>query len=213
MHRYLDTLSRDICHPPDSSDLSRLPFPRTTLSYCNSTAQSIWHFPPFSSFSPFFFLFSSSRFPSLLLPHLETTPENLIASHSCKSMLVVVELRQLYKNSHATEELQSEPKRRKVAGDKIDKTYNIAQKLLLKDEPDKISELDMNQIHHKSTFDTEMDTIGPETDMEDTEMALAETITTETTECSCGYLHGAGQGFHHDKTATGLGTPLLRGPD
>lgn len=128
-------------------------------------------------------------------------------------MLVVVEVRQLYKNSHAAEELQSEPKRRKVAGEEsIGKKYNFSQKVLLKDEADKNSEIDMDTIELKK--DTEMDTVGPETDIIDTEMVVPETKTTiDTNECSCGYLHGAGQGIHHDKTATGLGIPLLRGPD
>jgi len=142
---------------------------------------------------------------------------NLISSRSCNSMLVVVEVRQLYKNSHAAEDLQSEPKRRKVAGEEsIGKKYHFSQKVLLKDEPYKSSETDMEAIElaKDTEMDTEMDIIGPEPDIIDTEMVLSETKTTiESNECSCGYLHGAGQGFHHDKTATGLGIPLLRGPD
>lgn len=33
-------------------------------------------------------------------------------------------------------------------------------------------------------------------------------------DCPCGFLHGPGQGHHHDKQAVGLSSfPLLRGPD
>ncbi|EGV66611.1 hypothetical protein CANTEDRAFT_112323 [Yamadazyma tenuis ATCC 10573] len=32
-------------------------------------------------------------------------------------------------------------------------------------------------------------------------------------ECPCGYMHGPGQGDHHDTSAVGLGDPLLRGPE
>lgn len=131
-------------------------------------------------------------------------------------MLVVVEVRQLYKNSHATEELESEPKRRKVAGgETMNRQNNFSQKVLLNSETHKISEIDVVTLDYKKdTFDTEMDTTGTEADIIDTVMVLPETKKTiESNECSCGYLHGAGQGFHHDKTATGLGVPLLRGPE
>lgn len=63
-------------------------------------------------------------------------------------------------------------------------------------------ELDMPMLEVSPTLMNNQADSKPEDDAMDTD------------ECTCGHMHGPGQGQHHDHSAVGLAeVPLLRGPD
>lgn len=86
------------------------------------------------------------------------------------------------------------------------------------DSKDKLTAANTNKLvnNNGAIIDLTHGTMTPlaSENKENTEQSMTDAMEVVQTECPCGFLHGPGQGDHHDIHAVGLsGVPLLRGPD